>query len=1668
MKNLKRIVSLLLVIAMLAAMPVVASAAGYDHVHVFAKDASKSKTADCTVEGYDYFACTQKGCTAYYTTNIVPATHTVPVFGTTGNTVKGVAVEKDGVLVNWKIVCNKCGNTLQTLPVTDCDTAWSSFTVVETDSNGNTKTDVDGVVTYAGFTGISEKQFASGASTFFKKVETDTDGHTRTTNADNTETYSLTKEGFASGAIVSTTVQETVKETMKYVVGGVNYYKTTVKVDGVLQESQTEYKKETVDIGNDVFAAEVGATTPTPHASTTTKVTTEVDGNGNKKIATKIDSNPETYAYEHADGTPATGAEFRTGVINDTLTVTTYVDEKGNKKITTGGTVTYEDAGGNPIDEKGFASGTAAVTSKTHSGTASFVSDPAKHGTLTTTIVRGKDCRSNQLEYSYQTCATCGLKMGSITGTAAANENAKTHNYPTTGDYVVGGVKYTTVQAATSTADGYAQRVCATCNRIEMVIIPKGETSYYSATTKNLTAVYCKDNQGDVQTVGDLKIGNLPAGATVLVLEKRGAFAKIDAKNSTGIGSAADGCWVLQSDLNISSAPTAKNTCAHGTKEVIYESLATCQFKKMQTEQCKACKLDYEFKVSGSKLSHKDTVGNDWETTIDKETFKIENDKAWVITKQPTETEVGEMKRVCKTCGYTELATGATSDSSKKYKFTDIKILRATGIQHEKAYVNVAAAEVFDKYIEEPKLTFYAVKGSNVTILGYSVDKTWVNVEGDTGNRGWTKASNLKIGASSAIDAVYQGATHYGIVDSGAQMKVRLSYAETSDVVSTLTAGSAIAVYETKVVSGGVWGRIESKTANKWVKLGDGTDIDSLTSLNGLKTLKKLLCVYADASPVAKLDEPIAEGHVTSTIGLSVRKSASVSSARVDELPAGAKAFIYEIKTVNGVEWAKVKTIKAKSADPDNGVAEYGVKVTKADLETVAKEDYADGWICMTYFALDTEIGTSNNQGASASYSGVVTTGGIMLNVRKAADVYADKVGALANGTKVTVYETANAKNNVQWGRISQDKIDGWVCMQYVTLDTPATAAGGAASAVKPNASVANCATAVNVRNKSDISGTQVGRIPVGTRIAVTKLENGWGYVDSKGWVYLQYVALDAGAEEAIKNGAATPAVGSNEAPITKYTAVTVSATVLNDTPVYKNVGDTTEKLMTIVATDEIKVLDRAIVSGNLWYKISEGSVTGWINQSANIRINAISGTVEATSNVYEDHSVDSGIKSVLGAGSKVYIEEGNANHYTEGIYAWGHLSTGGWIMLSKLTLDAVADANFTPAITTTPTITGTTLKPVTIYKNHVTSSDTLVILEKDTSVTVLDWYYDKTGKATWGKVTQGQYTGWIVMQDATDIFVEQNSVSGTVTGEILNLYKNPGDTDVELVLRQGDTVTVTERRLIGNAIWGRMVAAKDTQKRQLWANLAGTTLAGQIVTPEPTPAPTPTPVTPTTVTIGIVTGADEVNVRSDPHATSPLLTKLKKGTQVKVSQQITSDGAAWAKIEQGWMAMQYINLQAGTVVNSDGSATVTGTTIMTTVPTGAIAAGFTSIENLAVRSSAGVGMPQVKTLAKGSSVVIKAITQANGLYWGQTDEGWICMSYVTVTAVGSTNAGTAGTIGRCFYTVNVRSAAGVANAITAKIMVSANVRIYETTVVSGETWGRTDLGWVSMQYVVS
>ena len=132
-----------------------------------------------------------------------------------------------------------------------------------------------------------------------------------------------------------------------------------------------------------------------------------------------------------------------------------------------------------------------------------------------------------------------------------------------------------------------------------------------------------------------------------------------------------------------------------------------------------------------------------------------------------------------------------------------------------------------------------------------------------------------------------------------------------------------------------------------------------------------------------------------------------------------------------------------------------------------------------------------------------------------------------------------------------------------------------------------------------------------------------------------------------------------------------------------------------------------------------------------------------------------------------------------------------------------------------------------------------------------------------------------------------------------------------------------------------------------------------------------------------------------------------------------------------------------------------------TPTPTGSLT-GITTA-GLNVRAGAGKHFQVVDTYVKGTKVTVTEQKIADGVTWGKTEKGWICLSYIRVDA-GTGSVMKSGKV--TASALSVRSAAGTNNPIVGRYTKGTVIVILETAKVGKVTWGRTDLGWVSMDYV--
>ena len=529
-----------------------------------------------------------------------------------------------------------------------------------------------------------------------------------------------------------------------------------------------------------------------------------------------------------------------------------------------------------------------------------------------------------------------------------------------------------------------------------------------------------------------------------------------------------------------------------------------------------------------------------------------------------------------------------------------------------------------------------------------------------------------------------------------------------------------------------------------------------------------------------------------------------------------------------------------------------------------------------------------------------------------------------------------------------------------------------------------------------------------------------------------------------------------------------------------------------VVNIYETKV-EKTETGNQTWGKIKlDNGTIGWINL-AYADVNETlgeSGKAEGqtgkiansdTVNIRKKASVHSDKLTYLDRGTKVTVLEMNEDR-TWAKIKWETPSNGytqGWVYMHYVQLDS-AYAGSTGSSSETVKYTGVVTSNINlnVRKSADIYSAKVDSLPNGTKVNI---YETKTkNNMKWGRIGTNR---WVCLAYVSLTEVEQpeagsttttTSIQATVTSATLDVLKNYNNNAEKVgTLKKGDVVTILEKNTestgTGSRIWGRI--SKDGVEG--WINLAYVELKTVTSVSGNTNTSTSTGTTNANGASAVISNCISVNVREGAGVSNAQITKLNNGTAVKVYEQVTKDNAPWAKItwnngaNSGWVCMNYVTVNNGTVGGTTEGGLVNGTNSNTISATGVVNSNI----DLNVRSVAGLNGIKLGSLKKGTKVTIYEQVSADGMIWGRiqygTGSGWICMSYISIESASSTGRGVMGTIARCFAAVNVRSAPGTNNALINKIAVGTRVEVFETKTHGTQLWGRVAQGWICMDYVL-
>lgn len=532
---------------------------------------------------------------------------------------------------------------------------------------------------------------------------------------------------------------------------------------------------------------------------------------------------------------------------------------------------------------------------------------------------------------------------------------------------------------------------------------------------------------------------------------------------------------------------------------------------------------------------------------------------------------------------------------------------------------------------------------------------------------------------------------------------------------------------------------------------------------------------------------------------------------------------------------------------------------------------------------------------------------------------------------------------------------------------------------------------------------------------------------------------------------------------------VTVTGSYAN---VRSDAGASNPQVGTVNRGDTLVIVETAKVDGALWGRFSKGWValeyTDYSGSEMKNEETIATGTVKCTTSVNLRSGAGTNY-STCGSvtnGTKVKIYE----EKTVSGYKWGRID-GGWIRLDYVTLDSSPSSSDsgssmwegesgsnTNGKSGTVTGNGVNIRNAAGIGNAVVGS-----ANKGDKVTV----YEQTtvGNTPWGRIGTNR---WICMNyvkldsdSSSDSGTSSGGKTGTVTATGLNVRSGAGTgyTRVD-TLSKGTKVTVYETKTVSGVKWGRIgtnrwvclsYVSQDSSSDSLWedgsGSSSGSTSSGDGKT-------------------GTVT-ATSLYIRTAPGTGYAKAGTLNKGAKVTILETKTVGSVKWGRIGVNrWICLSYVDFGSSSGSGSslwegDEDSGSSGSTETEGV------AGTVTATGLNVRSGAGTNYTRVDILSKGTKVTVYETKTVNGTKWGRIGANrWVSLTYVSKDGSSTDKVIATGVVKTTSGTLNVRSGAGINYTRVASLASGTKINIYEEKTVGSTKWGRTDKGWVSMDYV--
>lgn len=198
----------------------------------------------------------------------------------------------------------------------------------------------------------------------------------------------------------------------------------------------------------------------------------------------------------------------------------------------------------------------------------------------------------------------------------------------------------------------------------------------------------------------------------------------------------------------------------------------------------------------------------------------------------------------------------------------------------------------------------------------------------------------------------------------------------------------------------------------------------------------------------------------------------------------------------------------------------------------------------------------------------------------------------------------------------------------------------------------------------------------------------------------------------------------------------------------------------------------------------------------------------------------------------------------------------------------------------------------------------------------------------------------------------------------------------------------------------------------------------------------------------------DQLSICKDADVVVDIEEYYTIGDRVEIQQEMAVNGTAWGYTGRGWINMSYVRMD-DVPPGRDNSTNSDGVEIVSNGSYAVLGYGVVDLKTLNVRVGPGTDYTKVKEIPQGTRYAYYEVADE----WVRIGDGWVSTEYFYVEGTTAEDA-TTGTV--TTNDLNVRTGPDTSFQRISSYMENDSIQIL--AIVNG--WGYTEDGWISMMYV--